>query len=219
MRIKLRRAVILYGNVFTVNGWVNRFLNSTSNSLNDVENINKLVLRAQSGDEDAFNSLVKIYEPVIYFKANKFKETAEAEDLVQDGLMALWGAVQTYDQSKGAAFKTYANRCIDNRIFSGISKVSTKKSIPKDLLVYLDGDETVQAENSVSPEQSIIDRESYITFVKNIKNKLSDMELAVLSHHTSGKSYRQIADILHTEVKAVDNAIQRIRKKLRNYSI
>ncbi len=194
---------------------MNRFLNSTDNNLNSRTKEEELALQAQTNNGLAFNILADLYEPIIIFKANKFKKLADRDDLVQEGLLGLWGAVQTYNPNKSASFKTYANKCIDNRILSGVNKANGKKHIPSELLVYLGSDELNQVKDNVTPEQSLIERENYIGFIKRIKSKLSKREFTVLSYHTAGKSYKQIAEILQMDIKAVDNAIQRIRKKLK----
>ncbi len=174
-----------------------------------------LVLQTQNNDEYAFDTLVSRYLPLIRIKTDKYIDT-DKDDLVQEGLLGLWSAVQTYDPQKNAAFKTYAFICIENRMISGAKKGKGKKHIPSELLIYLDSDELGQIKDSNSPEQSIIERESYTGTVKHIKDILSTKEFKVLSYYLAGNTYGQIAEILNCDVKAVDNAIQRIRKKLKS---
>lgn len=174
-----------------------------------------LVLQTQNNDEYSFDTLVSRYLPLIRIKADKYID-ADKDDLVQEGLLGLWSAVQTYDPQKNASFKTYAFICIENRMISGAKKGKGKKHIPSELLIYLDSDELGQIKDSNSPEQSIIERESYTGTVNHIKDILSTKEFKVLSYYLAGNTYGQIAEILDCDVKAVDNAIQRIRKKLKS---
>ena len=83
------------------------------------------------------------------------------------------------------------------------------------MLIYLDSDDSTQLKDKSTPEQRIIERENYITTINRIKTVLSVKEFKVLSYYLAGNSYKQIADLLGTNVKAIDNAIQRIRKKLK----
>lgn len=175
----------------------------------------KLVIKIQTNDETAFEALVNKYLPAVKAKAQKYSMLADSEDLVQEGLFGLWSAAQTYNCNSSASFKTYAYKCIDNRINTGANKCKGKKHIPTDLLIYLDSDDSTQLKDKSTPEQRIIERENYITTINRIKTVLSVKEFKVLSYYLAGNSYKQIADLLGTNVKAIDNAIQRIRKKLK----
>lgn len=183
----------------------------SKNTLTDEE----LALQTQNNDEYAFNTLVNLYLPIIRIKASKFKDI-DLDDLVQEGLLGLWSAAQTYDTNKNATFKTYAFKCIDNRLVSGAKMGKGKKQVPQELLIYLDGDQNVQLKDNGNPEQSVIEHENYTVMVKHIKDILSKKEFKVLSYYLAGNTYGQIAEILDCDVKAVDNAIQRIRKKLKD---
>lgn len=175
----------------------------------------KLVIKIQTNDETAFETLVNKYLPIIRAKVQKYSMLADSEDLVQEGLLGLWSAAQTYNYDSSASFKTYANKCIDNRINTGANKSKGKKHIPTELLIYLDSEDSSQLKDKSTPEQHIIERENYITTINRIKNVLSVKEFKVLSYYLAGNSYSQIAVLLDTNVKAIDNAIQRIRKKLK----
>ena len=175
----------------------------------------QLVVLVQQNDEQAFNTLVDEFLPIIRAKAVMFKKL-EADDLVQEGLLGLWSAVQTYDSNKSASFKTYANKCIDNRMFTGANKSRCKKYIPTELIISLDNKDFMQVAGGLSPEQRMIDRESYIGMIRHIKKILSQREFSVLGYYLAGYSYIQIAQKLGTTPKVVDNALQRIRKKLKH---
>lgn len=177
----------------------------------------RLVKQTQNGDNLAFNILFDRYLPVIQMKSNGYINV-DKDDLIQEGLLGLWGAVQTYNPTKNTLFKTYANKCIDNRMISGLKRSKRKKHIPLDMLVYIDDEEFVGIKNvSESPEQNMIEKENYAGFIKHIENLLSKKEFNILSYYIAGNSYRNIAKIMKCDVKAVDNAIQRIRKKLHKH--
>ncbi len=174
-----------------------------------------LVCQIQEGKGELFNIIADRYFSVIKTKAFSLSIT-DTEDSIQEGLMGLWSAVQTYDFTKNIKFRTYAFRCIENAILSGIKRNMGKKQIPKGNIVYLDGDDTHFIQDTLpSPEDSIIQQEDYLCMIEKIKCVLSKKELRVLSYYLAGNSYQQIAHIMNCDKKAVDNAIQRIRKKLK----
>ena len=175
----------------------------------------KLVMKIQSNNETAFESLVDKYLPIIKAKVQKYCMLADSDDLIQEGLLGLWSAAQTYNFDSTASFKTYAYKCIDNRINTGANKCKGKKHIPKELLIYLDSDDSTQLKDKFTPEQHIIERENYFATINRIKSILSVKEFKVLSYYLAGNSYKQIAELLETNTKAIDNAVQRIRKKLK----
>ncbi len=175
----------------------------------------KLIMKIQAGDESAFELLVDKYLPVINAKVQKYRTIADVDDLIQEGLLGLWSAAQTYDFNHNTLFKTYAYKCIDNRINTGANKYTGKKHIPSELLIYLDSEDSTQLKDKHTPEQQIIDRENYTAAINRIKSLLSVKEYKVLSYYLVGNSYKQIAKTLNSDVKSIDNAIQRIRKKLK----
>ena len=177
-----------------------------------------LVLKAQNGSEQSFNILVNRYYPLIRKKAYGFL-SADNDDLIQEGLLGLWSAVQSYRQDKSTSFKTYASKCMDNRMISKSKKGKSKKTVPAEQLIYLDSDDSKQIENNKNPEQSFIEQESYMNAVKRIRAVLSDRELKILSYYLSGYTYVQIGKILSCDTKSIDNAIQRVRRKLRKNNI
>ena len=175
----------------------------------------QLVCQIQKGEGELFNLIADRYFSAIRIKAVTLSHT-DTEDSIQEGLMGLWSAVQTYDFSKNIKFRTYAFRCIENAILSGIKKHLGKRQIPKGNIVYLDDSAAhIFQDTFPSPEESIIQQEDYLCMVEKIKCVLSQKELCVLSYYLAGNSYQQIAHIMNCDKKAVDNAIQRIRKKLK----
>ena len=104
-------------------------------------------------------------------------------------------------------------------MISKSKKGKSKKTVPAEQLIYLDSDDSKQIENNKNPEQSFIEQESYINAVKRIRAVLSDRELKILSYYLSGYTYAQIGKILSCDTKSIDNAIQRVRRKLRKNNI
>ncbi len=185
---------------------------------NNASSDDALAIQAQNDSEQSFELLVKRYYPLIFRKAYGFS-SSDNEDLIQEGLLGLWSAVQSYRRDKNTSFKTYASKCIDNRMISKIKKSRSKKTIPAERLIYLDSDDSRQIENTENPEQNLIEQENYINAVKRIRAVLSCRELKILSYYLAGYTYAQIGKVLSCDTKSIDNAIQRIRRKLRKNSI
>ncbi|MBP8856357.1 MAG: sigma-70 family RNA polymerase sigma factor [Oscillospiraceae bacterium] len=132
------------------------------------------------------------------------------DDAVQEGIIGFFSAIATYSPHKSASFKTYANVCVQNAIASAVRAASRKKHQPLNFSVPLEEDAFAGG-----PEQLAIEQEGYKEAVRRIEAKLSDMEMRVLTLHLSGQRYAQIAQRLDIDEKAVDNALSRIRRKLR----
>lgn len=178
----------------------------------------QLIESIHSGDETAFETLSKRYSPVIYGKASHFAQSinyADKDDLVQESYIAFLHAVNSYRAEKNASFKTYVNRCIFNKLSSVYANEQRKKKIPYNCIIPIDDEELSALGSSTSPEQQFIDNEGFTALQEKIKKSLSSFEQKVLSRYLSGSSYVQTACSLNTTVKAVDNALVRIRKKLR----
>ena len=178
----------------------------------------QLIERIRSGDEAAFETLSKRYAAVIYGKSYEFSKSISSEDkddLVQESYIAFLHAVNSYRADKKVSFKTFVNRCIFNKLSSVYANEKRKKKIPYNCIVPIDDSGISEAQSGTNPEQQFIDNEGFEDLQKKIKKSLSSFEQKVLSHYLSGSSYVQTARSLNTTVKAVDNALSRIRKKLR----
>jgi len=178
----------------------------------------KLVELYNNGNSGVFTVLTERYSRLIRSVTSKYKISGlEAEDLTQEGLLGLLSAVKTYRGDKGASFQTYAGVCINRRILTLLKRSDNNSSKALNNYVSLYDKEV---EESVSlgvsnPEESFISEESFILLKKNISGCLSKRENRVLELYLAGESYSNIADNLLISVKAVDNTLQRIRKKLR----
>lgn len=135
------------------------------------------------------------------------------KDLVQEGMMALLKAVNSYRPDRGAGFATYAGVCIRHRMLSYMmrdAKIEAEESVPADEL-----DEFLCGSEDEIPENAVIERESYDELFTQIADALSDLEWDVLQLFLAGLSHRQIAQKLGMNEKSVNNAMQRLRRKLR----
>lgn len=177
---------------------------------------------AQTGDEDALNHIIARYRNYVYSKANTyFLVGAEREDVAQEGLIGLYKAVKEFDASCGSTFKQFAALCISRQIITAIKTATRKKHMPLNSYVSLDdADDGYEAEDGSlaaeceNPETIIIDREALGSIERKINRVLSKMELQVFMYYIEGMSYDDIAAMLAKPVKSVDNALQRIKKKL-----
>ena len=157
----------------------------------------------------AIGELIARYICTVEFLAKKYG-TEVHEDLVQEGLMGLLGAVRTYREDKNAKFSTYATKCIKNKIISSVHRNALLSGGEEaDLEAILGGGGTV-------PEEVVVEREELNELYDKITSALSEQEWQVFQSFLRGMSYNQIALGLGTSEKAVDNAMQRVRRKLRS---
>jgi RNA polymerase sporulation-specific sigma factor len=180
----------------------------------------ELAALVQKGDKDAFSVLCGRYSELITGRAARYSGTigAEVEDFAQEGLLALYRAACGYSACGQAAFRTYATTCINNAMSTALKKhlkhFSKRSSLPLERLDDIARD-TDFALPELTPDQVFIDREDARDYARLIKANLSRFEQQVLRMYFRGCSYRQISDDLSTSTKAVDNALQRVRRKLR----
>lgn len=184
------------------------------NNLSDIE----LVNLAKNSDEGAFRELVLRYLYLIRSVAANYKESSlEPDDLVQEGLLGLLSAVKSYDETKGAAFKSYAGICVKNKIVSAVrTALSDKNKILNDS-VFLDDESELSANQLFEPEAVIISQEAAENLQTAIKQNLTELEKKVLSLYLLGYSYAEISSRLCINEKACDNAMQRVRRKLQKH--
>lgn len=181
------------------------------------KNDNTLVSQAKSGDTAALTLLIQRYSDVILQKAKSFKGLSgiESDDLYQEGMMGLVAAVYSYDEAREIQFSTYAVTVAARKMLSALKKSNNKSNLP--LRSYI----SIEEENNLlsfapTPEEIIIYNEELDKINNFIKTKLSKTEKKVLKLSLLGMSYSEIADILECTEKSVDNAIQRVRKKIRD---
>ena len=178
--------------------------------------INDTILSsAQSGDNKQTEALIRQYRNVVEAIAAKYiNSPLEYDDIIQEGLIGLLAAIKTLNNSKGAQFKTYAQTCINNSIQTALRKFNRKKDIPIGSVIEYAEEEIPEENGVISAEDYYIAGESVSMLANTLKENLSEYENEVLRLHIVGCNYSEIAKRLSKTPKSVDNALQRIKKKL-----
>ncbi len=188
-----------------------------------------VILEAKTGDQQALEYLINKYKSFVRAKARTyFLIGADREDIIQEGMIGLFKAIRDYNGDKLSSFRAFAELCITRQIITAIKTATRQKHIPLNSYVSLnkpifdeESDRTLMdiiSEESISdPEELIINREE----IRGIENKmgeiLSSLEWEVLTSYLDGKSYQEIAEDLDRHVKSIDNALQRVKRKLEKY--
>ena len=186
----------------------------------------ELIVAIRGGDRLAEEQLYTKYKQVVRSRARTyFLVGADREDIIQEGMIGLYKAVCDFNDTKQSSFRAFADLCITRQIITAIKSATRKKHMPLNTYVSLnrtvyDGDSErtlvdvlVGAKND-DPEELVIGRENYDRIAERIDRTLSKLERNVLELYLDGYSYQQIADALGKSTKTVDNAIQRVKKKL-----
>lgn len=175
---------------------------------------NDLLKEIKNGSKTAIDDLIIRYKNTVEIIANKYiGSPLEYDDLFQEGMIGLLAAIYSYNDKKGAKFTTYASVCINNSIQTALKKFSRLKAIPQENVVALEEDVLGDSFN-ISAEDEYLAKESVTALTDILYEELSSFENEVLRLHIVGCSYSEIAEKLGKNPKAIDNAIQRIRKKL-----
>ncbi len=170
---------------------------------------------ARNGDESACEYLLDKYKLAVRSVARAFYLVgAEGEDIVQEGMIGLYKAICTYSSEKNVSFEIYSRLCIKTQILTAIKMAQRIKHKP--LNEYVSIDEQTNLDWFVSsPEEQFITAESYDILREKAGELLSKFEMSVLKLYMAGKTYREISEILNKDEKAIDNALQRIKSKLK----
>lgn len=188
----------------------------------------QLVKIAQSGDNEALEAILSRYKNLIYSKSKPyFLAGADDDDIIQEGFIGLYKAVKDFDGDRFPFFKVFAGVCVTRRIITAVKAASRKKHQPLNSYVSLDKNtydddsdttllDVMAFDELQDPEAILIDRERVDGMEYKINKVLSKLETEVLVYYLEGMSYSEIAGKLGKDTKAVDNAIQRIKKKLEN---
>jgi RNA polymerase sporulation-specific sigma factor len=190
------------------------------------ENIVKI---AQEGVQTAVEFLVDKYKNFVRAKARSyFLIGADKEDIIQEGMIGLFKAIRDYKMDKLTSFRAFAELCITRQIITAIKTATRQKHIPLNSYVSLnkpiydeESDRTLidvlSTTKITNPEEIIISREEFIFIEKKMGEILSSLEWKVLMAYLEGKSYQEIALELKRHVKSIDNALQRVKRKLEKY--
>ena len=180
-------------------------------------NDEKLVQLACEGDNDAMAKLISSIMPLVQARAAAFKgKNLEVEDLTQEGMLGFLSAVYSYKPEREASFRTYAATCINNRIISAVRSQFSKKHLALNFSLPFNKDGSDLRDTGYDPQDILSAQEETKRLLHTLNEKLSTFERAVFQQRLAGKSYEQTAKTLHTTVKAVDNALQRAKKKLKS---
>jgi RNA polymerase sporulation-specific sigma factor len=154
---------------------------------------------------------------------------AEREDIIQEGMIGLYKAIRDFRQDKQASFRSFAELCVTRQIITAIKTATRQKHIPLNSYVSLnkpiyeqDSDRTLLDVISggtrvINPEEMIIRREEFIEIKNKMNTILSDLEWEVFMSYLDGKSYQETARELHRHIKSIDNALQRVKRKVEKY--
>ncbi len=187
-------------------------------------NDNELLGMANSGDKVAEDQLALRYTRLVKICSRPyFLVGGDVEDLIQEGMLGLLSAIREFDLSMNTSFKTYAEICVKRRIYSAIKSASRKKHDPLNDMVSFDdvlSDESSSGAVAYgvslrrTPEEQVLARESVGEIIQTYSRCLSKFEVEVLNLFLRGLSYSEIAELCGKTDKSVDNAVQRIRRKL-----
>ncbi|MCK9217500.1 MAG: RNA polymerase sporulation sigma factor SigH [Firmicutes bacterium] len=189
----------------------------------------ELVITAKNGDKEALEYLINKYKNFVRAKARSyFLIGADKEDIVQEGMIGLYKAIRDFKNDKLSSFRAFAELCITRQIITAIKTATRQKHIP--LNSYISLNKPIYDEESdrtlldiltsvkiTDPEELIINKEELCSIELKIGEILSDLELEVLMSYLQGKSYQEIAVDLDRHVKSIDNALQRVKRKLEKF--
>ena len=179
-----------------------------------------LLRRLRSGESEIADYLVDKYKYLVRQKARPlYLAGGDQEDLIQEGMLGLFKAIQGYQEDKETAFSTFAALCIDRQMYSAISMSQRQKHQPLNSFVSLSepvSEQELRLIDEETPEVMMISRESVDRMHEKIREILSPFEYQVLELYLKGYGYQQIAQQMEKSPKAIDNALQRIRTKVRS---
>ena len=181
---------------------------------------------AQEGNALAIEYLIKKYKNFVKARSNSyFLIGADSDDIVQEGMIGLYKAIRDYKKEELASFFSFAELCITRQIITAIKTATRQKHQPLNSYVSLDKPifhadsnrtllDVLEGSKLDNPEKLVVSDEVYDILETNIKSMLSELELKVLQEYLKGRSYQEIAENLGRHVKSVDNALQRVKRKL-----
>lgn len=185
----------------------------------------ELIIRARDGEEEIIEYLMDKYKNLVRSKAaTMFILGADKDDLIQEGMIGLFKAVRDYDSGRDASFYTFAELCISRQMYTALQASGRKKHSPLNTYVsiYQDSDEegaglidALENKKERNPEEILIDQENVEAIEKIIEEELSSFERQVLELSMTGMGYVEIAKLLGRDGKSTDNALSRVKTKIR----
>lgn len=188
-----------------------------------------LVELVHAGRSDALDYLIRKYHYFVRMKARSyFLVGADREDIIQEGMIGLYKAIRDFRADKLSSFRAFAELCITRQIITAIKTATRQKHIPLnssvslDKPVYEDESERTLLDMLTGPELDdpadlMVHREDFHRLEEEVNNVLSTLERQVLALYLEGRSYQEISDKLDRQVKSIDNALQRIKRKLEQH--
>lgn len=189
----------------------------------------QLAEQAQAGDLGASEFLIRKYKEMVRRRAQLyFIMGADGDDVIQEGMIGLFKAIKSYSGEKEAAFRTFAELCINRQIITAIKLANRRKHSPLNTSISLnrplaEGDtedtleETLRSDSNSEPENQLVLKDVVEAIITNEGKIFSPFEMQVWNEYLQGKDYKEIARTLGKSAKAVDNAIQRTKKKILTY--
>ena len=190
----------------------------------------ELISVLRDGDKEAIDILLDKYKSMVLGKAKSmYILGGDSDDLIQEGMLGLFKAVRDYDCGRDVSFKTFAQLCVNRQLYTAVKASGRKKHLPLNSAISLsqpvrekDGEESeedlvdfLEADKNMNPEEYLIGREELEQLEELIEKELSPFEKQVLDLHLTGMGYVEIAHVLNRDEKSTDNALQRIRMKLK----
>lgn len=189
----------------------------------------QLVEQVHLGNTDALDFLISKYRLFVKSKARSyFLVGADREDIIQEGMIGLYKAIRDFKEEKLASFRAFAELCITRQIITAIKTATRQKHIPLNSYVSLDKPiydeesertlmDIITSPVSDDPEFLMINREDYLYLEQKMGEVLSELEQQVLTRYLEGQSYNEISEELNRHVKSIDNALQRVKRKLERH--
>ena len=190
----------------------------------------ELIALFRDGDQEAMEKLLNKYKEMVLRKAKSmYILGGDSDDLIQEGMLGLFKAVRDYDCGRDASFRTFAQLCVTRQLYTAVKASSRKKHLPLNTAISLsrpvreDGEEDeefldcLEADASSNPEVYLIGQEEIERLEEKIEKELSPLEKQVLELHLTGMGYVEIAHVLNRDEKSTDNALQRLRTKLKKW--
>ena len=189
-----------------------------------------LIEQLRDGDEDVIEYIMDKYKDMVRSKAKSmFILGADTEDLIQEGMIGLFKAIRDYDAGRDANFHTFASLCVSRQMYTAIQASNRQKHKPLNSYVSLnsmvensDGEglheefiNILENVNVKNPEQVLIDKENVLSLERIVNKELSSFEKQVLDLYVTGMGYTEIAKVLGRNERSTDNALQRIKAKIR----
>lgn len=187
----------------------------------------ELIVRLRDGEKQITDYIMEKYKNLVRSKAGSmYILGADRDDLIQEGMIGLFKAIRDYDSGRDASFFTFAELCISRQMYSAVQAAGRMKHIPLNTYISLYGNGTehgeeedgilsILADHGLNPEDFVIDRENVEQLEKKMEQELSGFEKQVLDLYITGMSYSQIARVLGRDEKSTDNALQRVKGKIK----